>query len=106
NQPKNHAHHGVAAQQINQSQYIIGINKLGTLLSSQTTDTFEYPRNNSQKEFLFRISSLQCFISYFILVHFCKSGFFRDLLRGMNPPSTMGSNIFGSTQKRGKNCFS
>jgi hypothetical protein len=25
----------------------IGINKLGTLLSSQTTDTFEYSRNNS-----------------------------------------------------------
>jgi hypothetical protein len=37
----------------------IGINKLGTLLSSQTTDTFEYSRNNSMNS-LFRISSLRC----------------------------------------------
>ncbi|WP_141688852.1 hypothetical protein [Pseudarthrobacter enclensis] len=52
----------MAAQHIQPITYIIGINKLGTLLSSQTTDTFEYSRNNSfSNEFPFRISSLRCF---------------------------------------------
>ncbi|WP_285247466.1 hypothetical protein, partial [Pseudarthrobacter sp. efr-133-R2A-89] len=36
---KHHAHHGVAAQHIQPIHKTIGINKLGTLLSSQTTDT-------------------------------------------------------------------
>ncbi|MEK0154372.1 hypothetical protein, partial [Arthrobacter oryzae] len=41
----------------------IGINKLGTLLSSQTTDTFEYFSNNylNSSEFFVIISSLRCF---------------------------------------------
>jgi hypothetical protein len=41
---------------------IIGINKLGTLLSSQTTDTFEYFSNKylNSDEFFVSISSLRC----------------------------------------------
>ncbi|MFX1819902.1 hypothetical protein PV768_08935, partial [Pseudarthrobacter sp. CC4] len=54
----------------------IGINKLGTLLSSQTTDTFEYSRkqfNSMNFYFVF----LRCDVS--ILFHsfsLCKSGCF------------------------------
>ncbi|HKU02744.1 MAG TPA: hypothetical protein VJQ80_08045, partial [Arthrobacter sp.] len=72
---KHHAHHGVAAQQIQPITYIIGINKLGTLLSSQTTDTFEYSRNNSERiSFPYFFAAM--FLSYFIHIRFCKSGCF------------------------------
>jgi hypothetical protein len=46
----------VAAQQIQPITYIIGINKLGTLLSSQTTDT-----PGTTQTFPFRIAPEQLF---------------------------------------------
>ncbi|WP_285245889.1 hypothetical protein, partial [Pseudarthrobacter sp. fls2-241-R2A-127] len=53
----------------------IGINKLGTLLSSQTTDTYRI-----LAETILRISIpyffAAMFLSYFIHIHFCKSGDF------------------------------
>jgi hypothetical protein len=47
----------VAAQQIQPITYIIGINKLGTLLSSQTTDT----PGTTQTNIPFRIAPEQLF---------------------------------------------
>jgi hypothetical protein len=63
-------------------------------LSSQTTDTFEYSRNNSFTEFLFRISSLRCFnlISFNFTLQIRL--FSRNSLGGMNPPSKKRSIFF------------
>jgi hypothetical protein len=44
----NQCHRGGTIRQFNQSHYIIGINKLGTLLSSQTTDTPGTTQTNIQ----------------------------------------------------------
>ena len=44
----NQCHRGGTIRQFNQSHYIIGINKLGTLLSSQTTDTPGTTQTNVQ----------------------------------------------------------
>ncbi|WP_222430062.1 hypothetical protein, partial [Arthrobacter sp. AG367] len=66
--------HGVAAQHNQPITYIIGINKLGTLLSSQTTDTFEYSRKQFERiSFPYFFAAM--FPSYFIHIHFRKSGF-------------------------------
>ncbi|MEO5319925.1 hypothetical protein PV761_15215, partial [Arthrobacter sp. CC3] len=52
----------------------IGINKLGTLLSSQTTDTFEYFSNNylNSNEFFCYHFFAAMFLAYFIHFHFAN----------------------------------
>ncbi|MFB8371857.1 hypothetical protein ACFC25_21110, partial [Pseudarthrobacter sp. NPDC055928] len=62
------------------NQKTIGINKLGTLLSSQTTDTFEY----FSKQFISMNSFVSHFFaamfpSYFIHIHFANPGYFPDI---------------------------
>ncbi|WP_459793775.1 hypothetical protein, partial [Arthrobacter sp. AD-310] len=62
----------------NSTNKTIGINKHGTLLSSQTTDTFEYFRNNLEFVSHFFAAMFQ---AYFIHIHFCKSGVFPEFTR-------------------------
>ncbi|WP_205754655.1 hypothetical protein, partial [Pseudarthrobacter sp. NamE2] len=83
------ANHGVAARPIQPIHKTIGINKLGTLLSSQTTDTFEYFGNKIRICFAF--SSLRCFQLISFLFTFANPVFFRNLLGGMNLPSINSS---------------
>ncbi|MEZ2391007.1 hypothetical protein AB6813_15975, partial [bacterium RCC_150] len=54
------------------NQKTIGINKLGTLLSSQTTDTFEYFSKQIQSSVFLRRDVYTVFHSNSL----CKSGFF------------------------------
>jgi hypothetical protein len=74
---KTRPHHGVAGSgKFNQFNNKIGINKLGTLLSSQTTDTCEYSRNNSLSVNSFvSLSFAAMFTAYFIHFHFANPGY-------------------------------
>ncbi|MEW1783736.1 hypothetical protein AB0305_16230, partial [Arthrobacter sp. NPDC080086] len=95
-------HRGGTIRQFQPINKTIGINKLGTLLSSQTTEAFEY----FLKQFLlFRISSLRCLQ----LISFISTLQIRIFIRNssvkVNPPSKGGSISIPSVQRR-KNCFS
>ncbi|WP_235564128.1 hypothetical protein, partial [Arthrobacter sp. Soil763] len=57
----------------------IGINKLGTLLSSQTTDTFEYFPKRSVKPDLFVSHFFAAmYLSYSIHFHFANPEFLQE----------------------------
>jgi hypothetical protein len=62
----------------NQFNNKIGINKLGTLLSSQTTDTYEYLSKqfitNPMNSFA-SLSFAAMFTAYFIHIHFANPGY-------------------------------
>ncbi|WP_219815469.1 hypothetical protein, partial [Arthrobacter sp. B0490] len=55
------------------NQKTIGINKLGTLLSSQTTGTCDYLRNRRLHAFSALLSFAVMFTAYFILFSLVKS---------------------------------
>jgi len=95
-------HRGGTIRQFQPINKTIGINKLGTLLSSQTTEAFEY----FLKQFiLFRISSLRCLQ----LISFISTLQIRIFIRNspvkVNPPSKIRAISIPSVQRR-KNCFS
>ncbi|WP_364401440.1 hypothetical protein, partial [Pseudarthrobacter sp. LMD1-1-1.1] len=98
-------HRGGTIRQIQPITYIIGIDKLGTLLSSQTTDTFEYSRNNSKKNFFSVFLRCDVFILFHSYSLLQIRLFSRNSLCGMNPPSKMGS-ILRSMHRMADNCFS
>ncbi|MFC0457765.1 hypothetical protein ACFFGR_14570, partial [Arthrobacter liuii] len=90
----------------NQSHNIIGINKLGTLLSSQTTDTFEYSRKQFINELLFRISSLRCFNLISSIFTFANPVVFPEFTWWDESAQQNGRQFLQIHAKRGKNCFS
>src|SRR3954467_7144989 len=97
---------GAAAQQKQPINKTIGINKLGTLLSSQTTDTFEYSRKNSISEFLFRISSLRCFHPISSIFAFANPVIFPEFTLWNESAQQNKKQSFQILAVRGRNCFS
>jgi hypothetical protein len=77
----NQCHRGGTIRQFNQSHYIIGINKLGTLLSSQTTDTPGTTQTNIQDR------SGATFQTYRLSKNFANQRF-RDPRPSQPPPTS------------------
>ncbi|MHA7220704.1 hypothetical protein ACX80L_17700, partial [Arthrobacter sp. MDT1-48-3] len=70
---KNQPPHGVRQPANSTNQKTIGINKLGTLLSSQTTGTNDYSRTPALPRFPGMFSLAVTFTAYFISFSLVKS---------------------------------